>query len=139
MKSSVILTVNDDVLDIYVDTQLNRALARISELPDEQCAEVCLATFQQGQPGPSLTALIRGTRGWLTYSRLEGDAGFSSRNPTYSGPPNATIAFTLSNGQADEYPASWTYPTTTLLSAFVDFYRTRELPSGLEWFDDSAV
>src|SRR5918996_4002273 len=54
---------------------------------------------------PALCALLNGDRGWLTCLRAEGDAGFSSRNPGYAGPPDAEIEFTLSTGQVDRYPA----------------------------------
>lgn len=60
--------------------------------------------------GQSLYALVNGNVGWLMYLRKYGDAGFSSRNPNYSGPEDATIEYFLSNGQRDEHPASWALP-----------------------------
>jgi hypothetical protein len=47
----------------------------------------------------SLCALINGDFGWLMFLRWEGDSGFSSRNPDYSGPPDAEIAYRLNNVQ----------------------------------------
>ena len=51
-----------------------------------------------------MVALINGEFGWLMYLRYDGDAGFSSRNPSYQGPSDAMIEYFLSNGQLDEYP-----------------------------------
>src|SRR5678815_3132714 len=41
-------------------------------------------------PYPALCALMNGNLGWLMWARYEGDAGFSSRNPAYSGPVSYT-------------------------------------------------
>lgn len=38
------------------------------------------------------------------YLRYNGDAGFSSRNPSYAGQPDANQEYYLSNGQREEYP-----------------------------------
>ena len=54
--------------------------------------------------GQFMCALINGKLGWLMYLRESGDAGFSSRNPRYDGPPDAELDYFLSNGQRDEYP-----------------------------------
>jgi len=40
------------------------------------------------------------------FLRENGDAGFSSRNSSYSGSPDALIDYYLDNGQHDQYPAA---------------------------------
>jgi len=78
--------------------------------------------------GQSLCALINGDRGWLMYLRHpDGDAGFSSRNPSYDGPSNAMISYRLSNGQLDEYPASRAYPVEEIERA-LEFFRKENRP-----------
>src|SRR5258708_34069980 len=77
--------------------------ATVPSMSDQQYQEI-LAETPDGQ---SLFALINGDVGWLMYLRENGDAGFSSRNPDYAGPPNAQIEYYLNNGQCDLYPASW--------------------------------
>ncbi len=55
---------------------------------------------------PSPCALVNGPHGWLTFFRHDGDAGFSSRAPDYTGPDDLTYDYVLGNGQLDCYPAS---------------------------------
>ncbi len=55
-----------------------------------------------------MCALINGSLGWLMYLRENGDAGFSSRIPKYTGSSDAKLEYFLSNDQRDEYPL----PTT---------------------------
>ncbi|HEY5551971.1 MAG TPA: hypothetical protein VIK52_08785, partial [Opitutaceae bacterium] len=52
-------------------------------------------------------ALISGDVGWLMFLRGIGDAGFSTRNPSYSGSPDALVDYLLDNVQHDQYPAAW--------------------------------
>jgi len=104
--------------------------------------------------GPSLAALMNTNIGWLTYLRHdEGDPGFSSRNPMYdesdatlgglaydslfNGEHVPVIAYQLSNGQADEYPASWALPEPDVMRAleyFVEYEGRR--PPFVQWHDD---
>jgi hypothetical protein len=72
------------------------------------------------------------------YLRHVGDAGFSSRNPDYGGPAGEMLEYWLSNGQIDEYPAAWTYPSADLKHALVEFWETGELPRRVRWFDDTT-
>jgi hypothetical protein len=88
--------------------------------------------------GQMLCALINGDLGWLMYLRGEGDAGFSSRNPSYSGSPNAQIEYFLSNGQRDEYPASWALPIAEVRRALDYFQREQEPPPFITWHNDSG-
>jgi hypothetical protein len=87
---------------------------------------------------PSLCALINGDRGWLMYLRYDGDAGFRSPNPTYDGPDNAVLNYFLSNGQRDEYPASWALPTDEVFKALEWFAANKASPASIAWFNDSG-
>ena len=108
--------------------------AMLARIPQTGYAEVWVMHGQF----PALCALLHGERGWLTCLRFEGDAGFSTRNPGYSGPANAEITFMLSTGQVDLYPAAWTYPRAEVLAAVRMFANTRRFPETLCWFNDSG-
>jgi hypothetical protein len=84
----------------------------------------------------SMCALVAGDVAWLMMLRFDGDAGFSSRNPNYVGPDEATLSFRLSNGQVDEYPVAWTLPKATWLAALQHFAETGGLLPDIEWHDD---
>jgi Immunity protein Imm1 len=87
--------------------------------------------------GQALCALINGDVGWLMYLRRKGDPGFSSRNPEYAGPGNATIDYILSNGQRDEYPASWALPILEVERA-LEYFRDHNRPAPfVTWHNDS--
>jgi hypothetical protein len=70
------------------------------------------------------------------YLREEGDSGFSSRNPSYDGPPNATIEYRLSNGQQDFYPASWALPLDEVERALNYFDEEHKQPPFITWHED---
>lgn len=86
--------------------------------------------------GQSLCGLINGDWGWLMYLREEGDPGFSSRNPNYAGPADATIEYRLDNGQHDLYPASWALPVSEIHRALNYFKRERRRPPFITWHED---
>ena len=88
--------------------------------------------------GQSLCALINSNLGWLMYLRESGDAGFSSRNPNYSGPADATIEYRLNNGQQDEYPASWALPVVEIERALNFFQKELKPPTFIYWHNDSG-
>jgi hypothetical protein len=107
------------------------------------------AAFDEGRPhfrelrvetedGAALYALVSGDVGWLMYLRMEGDAGFSSRNPDYAGPADAVLQDRLDNGQVDEYPASWALPVAALKKAMHHFLRTGEPAPWIAWHNDSG-
>jgi hypothetical protein len=87
--------------------------------------------------GQAMCALINGDLGWLMYLRENGDAGFSSRNPSYAGPANAEIEYELSNGQRDTYPASWALPLAEVRRALEYFEREQRPPPWVTWHNDS--
>jgi hypothetical protein len=114
--------------------------------------EICVSIPPEG---PSLSALMNGNIGWLIYLRHgDGDTGFSSRNPmfddshaTEGGPAFVSrfdgalvpvIEYQLSNGQVDEYPASWALPEKEILRALEYFI---EHAGGrapfVHWHDDA--
>ena len=84
-----------------------------------------------------MCALINGEVGWLMYLREEGDAGFSSRNPRFSG-ADSNLEFQLGNGQRDFYPSSWTLPISTVRAALDHFRSTGRPPTFVLWHNDSG-
>jgi hypothetical protein len=86
----------------------------------------------------SLCALINGDVGWLMYLREPGDAGFSSRNPNYNGPEDAFIDYVLSNGQRDQYPASWALPLSIVMRAIEQFQSSGLPPDFIVWHNESG-
>jgi len=120
------------------DAERRLALASLesmlARLPDTGFAEVWVMHGRF----PALCALLNGDRGWLTCLRAEGDAGFSSRNFGYAGPPDAEMEFMLSNGQPDRHPVAWTYSRAEVLEAVRVFAATRCCPASLSWFNDSG-
>jgi hypothetical protein len=86
--------------------------------------------------GSSLCALINGDQGVLMYMREFGDAGFTSRNPRYTGSPTATVEYRLSNGQVDEYPAAWAVPIDDVQLALQYFGREGKQPPFITWHED---
>ncbi len=96
-----------------------------------------LEVWAQRPEGSALCALVNGQLGWLMFLREPGDAGFSSRNPSYTGPADATVEYQLENGQEDLYPASWAVELGDLVNALRSFLQTGVRPSGITWHDDS--
>jgi hypothetical protein len=89
------------------------------------------------RPEGRVCALVSGDRGWLMWLRSDHDPGLSSRNPAYTGPAEATLPFLLSNGQVDQYPASWTLPTGRVAAALECFARSGLMPDDIGWHDDA--
>jgi hypothetical protein len=85
--------------------------------------------------GPALCALLNKNIGWLMYLREAGDAGFSSRNPAYPGSDSDVVQYQLSNGQVDEYPASWALSEAEILDALTYFFAHRSRPTSMVWHD----
>lgn len=88
--------------------------------------------------GQAMAALINDDLGWLMYLRHDGDGGFSSRNPDYTGPADATIEYYLDNGQRDTYPASWALPISVVRRALESFEREHRPPPWISWHNDSG-
>jgi hypothetical protein len=101
----------------------------------EQFSEIWI----EAPNGSILGALInREVGGWLTYLREAGDAGFGSRNPEYSGPPEEKAEFIWSNGQLDHYPRAWAYPLDIVERAVEHFRATGSPPTFIQWHNDSG-
>jgi len=66
----------------------------------------------EAENGRAMCALIHGALGFLMCLRAPGDAGMTSRNPNYSGAPDAVQDYYLNNGQRDEYPERICGPQT---------------------------
>jgi hypothetical protein len=100
-------------------------------------------------------ALLNTNVGWLMYLRHDqGDSGFSSRNPMFD-ESDATlsglafdgrfgrdrvpvITYRLSNGQKDDFPASWALPEPDIMRALEYFveHDGRRSPF-VRWHDDA--
>jgi hypothetical protein len=100
-------------------TNVDKLRARLAQLTQTQFSEVWI---RHTADWPAVCALINGEAAWLMYMRYEGDAGFSTRNPQYTGPHKAMIEYYLSNGQCDEYPAAWNITTAEALRALEYFF-----------------
>ena len=69
--------------------------------------------------------------------RYKGDAGFSTRNPLYAGTEKAVMEYHLSNGERDEYPASWNVTTGEAFCALEYFFEEAAMAPWLHWYDDT--
>ena len=87
----------------------------------------------------SLTGLFHSGQAVLFLTGGEGEPELSSRNPKYTGSPDARLIFTLSNGQEDEYPASWAVPGEDATRALEHYFLTGQSPSFVHWHDESGT
>jgi len=118
----------------YEVTGLDKLRQRLAQVAHSQFSEVWI--FRA--PGwPTICALLNGEAAWLMYMRYKGDAGFSTRNPKYTGPHKAMIEYHLSNGQCDEYPAAWNITTAEALRALEYFFEEKAMAPWLTWQDES--
>src|SRR5215467_1220134 len=145
------LTVNGHASRIGSVAEFRRELAPFAA---EQFREIWLS---MDSGGPILGALMNTNVGWLTYLRHdEGDPGYSSRNPMYDksdamlsglvfdglvgGEHVPVIAYRLSNGQEDEFPAGWALPEPDVrraLEYFIEHEGRR--PPFVQWHDDDVA
>jgi hypothetical protein len=109
----------------------------LEQVHQQQFSEVWL---DAGEEGPALAMLVNGGHAWLMYLRdHDGDPGFSSRNPHYTGLAQVTMQFLLSNGQMDEYPVAWTLPLEEACAACEYFVLSQGGQSpAITWHDDSV-
>ena len=105
------MTVNDQHTEIQSLEQLDLALNQIEAL---DTFELWVTTPN----GPFMSMLRSGPHAFLMYLRFSGDAGFSSRATT---PMQGKVAFTLANGQVDEYPLSWCLEIEECFQAIAHF------------------
>jgi len=115
------------------DAEINRLRAELSA-PGEFKEVWC-----EGEDDNRMCALISGATGWLMYLPDDESSGFSSRNPEYAGPPDATQEYRLGNGQVDEYPFSWALPLSELQRALEYFVAESRPAPWICWHDDSET
>jgi hypothetical protein len=125
------LIINEDVYEI---TEPGELRVRLAQLKRTQFSEVWI---NHTAGWPAICALVNGEAAWLMYLRYKGDAGFSTRNPLYAGPEKAVIEYHLSNGQQDEYPASWNITTTEAIRGLEFFFEKAAMAPWLHWYDDT--
>jgi Immunity protein Imm1 len=118
----------------YEVSDLDELRLRLAQARRTQFSEVW-AWHSTGWP--TIGALINGEAAWLTFIRCEGDAGFSTRNPNFTGPQKTTIEYYLSNGQRDEYPGAWNITTAEAFRALEYFLEEAAMAPWLHWFDDT--
>ena len=125
------LTINGQEFEVRDSEQLRTCLVKLEET---QFAEVWLESMEGG---PSICALVNGNAAWMTYLRhADGDPGFSTRNPAYRRPAEASIEYVLSNGQMDHYPAAWDITTHEALRALEHFLISHDRAPWLSWHED---
>jgi hypothetical protein len=83
--------------------------------------------------GPSLCMLRNGEHAFLMYLRFSGDSGFVSIGEAAA---DSTVEYPLSNGQRDEYPASWCIPVEQCYKAVAYFFVNEgKRPEWLAWHE----
>lgn len=78
----------------------------------------------------SLSVFVNKDRAWLDYWQVDEDhsyvdRGYQSYNPSYDGPENTELPYTLDHGQVDWYPSSWTILVDEALHA-VEYFLSGE-------------
>jgi hypothetical protein len=114
---------------IAAEDSLDAVLAPVA---GAEYAEVVLTMAS----GASLMGLFHGGWGWLEWFPGDDSRTLHTENPEHPEPEGTRWDFVLSNGQTDEYPASWTYDFETVKDAFRYALETGERDPGLEWFPD---
>jgi hypothetical protein len=129
---AVNLSVNSRRSQVVSVAELREALMPFAS---EQFRDISL---NSDQGGPALFAMLNGNVGWLMYLRHDdGDTGFRSHNAEFEGSDPApgspafvsrfngelvaVIEYRLSNGQVDQYPASWALPEQEIMRALEYF------------------
>jgi len=131
------LTWHTDLLeDEYDDTARLKTLEQ--EFAIARTSEPGVLWYERNS-GEILNAFVNGDRAWLMYRRNEEDAGFSTHNPAYTGPKNATLPYVLDNGQRDEFPVALTIATNEAIRAVMHFLHTGEKAPWLAWHDNSQA
>lgn len=86
--------------------------------------------------GPSLCLLKSDDRALLTFLSNDEDPGQTSRDGGTSASPADLVEFTLSNGQIDQYPASWTVDYAVARRVVEYFWFRREPAPFIAWHHD---
>jgi hypothetical protein len=118
----------------YEVTDLDELRVLLAQVRRAQFSEIWM---QHPAGWPAIGALINGESAWLTFVRHEGDTGFSTRNPQFTGSHRLMIEYYLSNGQRDEYPVAWNISTSEALRALEYFLAEEAMAPWLTWQDES--
>jgi hypothetical protein len=123
MTHMIELTLNDRRLNSASEDALDASLnAAFAEPEFELWASI--------PGGPAMCMLRNGADAWLMYLRGPGDAGFRSVGIEQAG----SATYTLTNGQADEFPRAWCIELESCREALRSFCRhngTR--PDSIAW------
>jgi hypothetical protein len=81
--------------------------------------------------GASIAMLRNGPHAFLMYLRFSGDAGFASRGEAEK---SGETSYTLSNGQVDSYPLSWSIELDSCYQALAYFFvNDGAKPDWIKW------
>jgi hypothetical protein len=97
------LAINGHKAAFATVTELRRLLAPYA-------GEAFREVWVEAANGPALTVLFNGTNGFLMYLRENGDAGFTSRNPSYEGELNAKLSSSSKVAKRTNIPRTGSYP-----------------------------
>jgi hypothetical protein len=127
-----------------LELTINGHNAAFATVPELQCllapyaGEAFREIWINAADGPALAALFNGTNGFLMYLRENGDAGFTSRNPSYAGELGMMIEFRLVGDQQDQYPAHWVLPEAVVSKTMEHFVEHGGRAPFVQWHDDSV-
>lgn len=125
-----------NVQQVHDKCQRNKLCGQTAQLLGEGTLQKYSELWLEHPAMPTLAAMVNDDRAWLTFFRAIEDPGFHSCNPDYTGPADAVLDYIVANGQGDEYPVSWTYPTETALQAAEHFYLYGERAPFITWCAD---
>jgi len=107
------LSINDQAFTVNAAEEVRDTLASVGWQPFREI-------WINADGGRALCALLNGERGFLMYLRMEDDAGFTSRNPAFTG-HDTPIEYRLRNGQEDKFPTSWALREDVIVAALEYF------------------
>lgn len=106
---------------------LSLALDRYDESPS---FELWLSVVPDG---PSVCMLRNREHAFLMYLRHPGDSGFVSNGSAMA---ERDVAYTLSNGQVDEYPSFWCIPVEQCYKVLAYFFVNEgQRPEWVNWHE----
>lgn len=82
----------------------------------------------------SLSLLVEPRRAFVMYTAFPGDSGMTARDEEMKG-SHETAAFTLSNGQVDEFPYEETLSKNDALAVVGHFLNAGELAPSVRWVE----
>ena len=116
-----------------------QAFQSVREIADESDLKASLLRDRDGVFGafwliaeaPVMALFINGEQACLFYTPLDGADLTSFSDACVD--PQATVPFLIENHQRDAMPADIVIPRRLAEEAFVEFYRSRRLHSGVAW------